>query len=197
VSSRASFREAISLLTWRRLLHFIRNDNHYIVWGHDASYPHWVSLGWSGLEWLSERRLGLFIRHLEEQQVGELLDVIAVADPVIPQDVAVIPHALDDGGGFGGHFTDLQVVMPQMVSSLGKYAKSPSFVVQTSLNSEIDKDESPFFSNLTFTLISDVSLIMSVISNNSYSSNFLLWKFSLTLTGFISSIDAKQPAMKP
>lgn len=35
-------------------------------------------------------------------EVGELFDVIAIGNAVIPQDVAVVPEALDDGGG-GGH----------------------------------------------------------------------------------------------
>jgi hypothetical protein len=37
---------------------------------------------------LAEGRVGLFVRHLQEQ-VGELLDVIAVADAVVAQHVAV------------------------------------------------------------------------------------------------------------
>ena len=34
--------------------------------------------------------------HLEEEQIGELLDVIAVAHPVIAEDVTVVPEFLDD-----------------------------------------------------------------------------------------------------
>jgi hypothetical protein len=33
----------------------------------------------------------LLIGHFQEQQVGELLDVIAVADAVITQNVALVP----------------------------------------------------------------------------------------------------------
>ena len=33
------------------------------------------------------------------KQIGELLEVIAVAHPVITQDVAVVPEFLDDGCG--------------------------------------------------------------------------------------------------
>jgi hypothetical protein len=35
-----------------------------------------------------------FIRHFEEEQIGKLFDIIAVADAVIPQDIAVVPQAL-------------------------------------------------------------------------------------------------------
>jgi hypothetical protein len=45
------------------------------------------------------RRARTLVGHLEEQQIGELLDVIAVAHAVVAQDVAVIPEFLDDGGG--------------------------------------------------------------------------------------------------
>ena len=40
--------------------------------------------------------LRLLVGHLEEQQVGELLDVVAVGEPVVAQDVAVVPEALDE-----------------------------------------------------------------------------------------------------
>jgi hypothetical protein len=43
---------------------------------------------------------GLVI-HLEEEQVGELLQVVAVRNAVVAEDVAVVPDALDDGGGSG------------------------------------------------------------------------------------------------
>jgi hypothetical protein len=33
----------------------------------------------------------LLVGHLEKEQVGELLDVIAVGDAVVAQDVAIIP----------------------------------------------------------------------------------------------------------
>ena len=39
------------------------------------------------------------MRHLEEKQVGELLDVVPVGEAVITQDVAVVPQLLNDGGG--------------------------------------------------------------------------------------------------
>ena len=43
----------------------------------------------------------LLVGHLEEEQVGELLDIVAIGDAVVPQDVAVVPQALDDGCGLG------------------------------------------------------------------------------------------------
>ena len=43
----------------------------------------------------------LLVGHLEEEQKGELLDVVAVRQAVIPQDVAVVPELLDESGG--GH----------------------------------------------------------------------------------------------
>jgi hypothetical protein len=47
----------------------------------------------------------VLVVHLEEEQVGELLDVVAVGHAVVAQDVAVVPEALDDGGGGGcGYF---------------------------------------------------------------------------------------------
>lgn len=46
-----------------------------------------------------ERRTRLLIRHLEEQQKRQLLDVVPIGQAVIPQDVAVVPKLLDEGGG--------------------------------------------------------------------------------------------------
>ena len=43
-----------------------------------------------------ERRLALFIGHLEKEQKRQLLDVVAVRQPVIAQDVAVVPEFLDE-----------------------------------------------------------------------------------------------------
>ena len=39
---------------------------------------------------------GALVRHLEEEQEGELLDVVQVREPVVAQDVAVAPELLDD-----------------------------------------------------------------------------------------------------
>ena len=41
---------------------------------------------------------GVLVVHLQEEQVGELLQVIAVRHAVVAQHVAVVPHALHDGG---------------------------------------------------------------------------------------------------
>ncbi len=38
----------------------------------------------------------MFMGHFEEEQVGELLDVVAVGHAVVAQDVAVVPEFLDD-----------------------------------------------------------------------------------------------------
>ena len=59
--------------------------------------------------------LRLLVGHLEEQQVRQLLDVVAVGEAVVAEDVAVVPELLDDllrlvahglrpvgGGGDGG-----------------------------------------------------------------------------------------------
>ena len=43
-----------------------------------------------------ERRLRLLVRHLQEEQEGELLDVVAVGEAVVAEDVAVVPELLDD-----------------------------------------------------------------------------------------------------
>ena len=45
----------------------------------------------------------VLVVHLEEEQVGQLLDVVAVRHAVVAQDVAVVPETLDDGGGLVGH----------------------------------------------------------------------------------------------
>ena len=39
----------------------------------------------------------LLVGHLEKEQVGQLLDIVAIRDAVVAQDVAVIPEALNDG----------------------------------------------------------------------------------------------------
>ncbi|MEA2594697.1 MAG: hypothetical protein QOF01_1166, partial [Thermomicrobiales bacterium] len=40
--------------------------------------------------------------HLEEEEVGELLDVVAVGEAVVAADVAIVPEFLDDLSGVGG-----------------------------------------------------------------------------------------------
>ena len=48
-------------------------------------------------------RLGALVRHFEEEQIGELLDVIAIGEAVIAEDVAVVPEFVDEGGGIVCH----------------------------------------------------------------------------------------------
>ena len=50
-----------------------------------------------------KRRLALLVRHLEKQQKRQLLDIIAVGEPVIPQDIAVVPEFLNQLEGLFGH----------------------------------------------------------------------------------------------
>ena len=38
----------------------------------------------------------LLVGHLEEQQVRELFQVVAVGEPVVAEDVAVVPEFVDD-----------------------------------------------------------------------------------------------------
>ena len=48
-----------------------------------------------------ERRSRLLVRHLQEEEERELLDVVAVGEPVVFQDVAVAPELLDESRGVG------------------------------------------------------------------------------------------------
>jgi hypothetical protein len=68
---------------------------------------------------LVERRLGLLIRHFQEQQKHQLLDAIAES-AVIPQPVAVVPEFLD-AGGWVAH--SLIVVVDRL--GIGKMAHNP------------------------------------------------------------------------
>lgn len=45
---------------------------------------------------LVEGLLRPLVGHLEEEEKGELLDIVAVAHPVVPEDVAEVPEFLDD-----------------------------------------------------------------------------------------------------
>ena len=42
-----------------------------------------------------ERSLGLLVGHFQEQQVSQLLDVVAVGQPVVAKNVAVVPELLN------------------------------------------------------------------------------------------------------
>jgi len=49
------------------------------------------------------RRAGALVVHLEEEEIGELFDVIAVGDSVIAKEVAVVPDFGDEITGGGRH----------------------------------------------------------------------------------------------
>ena len=48
-------------------------------------------------------RLGAFIGHFEEEQVRELLYVVAIGHAVVTEDIAVVPEFLDDMLGMSAH----------------------------------------------------------------------------------------------
>ena len=52
---------------------------------------------------LVERRSALLVRHFEEKQKRQLLEIVAVRQPVIAQNVAVVPKFLDELSGLLGH----------------------------------------------------------------------------------------------
>ena len=61
------------------------------------------------------------IRHFEEQEKRQLLDAIAVGQPVITQDVAGVPELLEVGGWiahdfFGNNFRNRRVVSSRSIS---------------------------------------------------------------------------------
>ena len=47
---------------------------------------------------LADELAAALIVHFEEEEVGELLDVVAVGEAVVAEDGAVVPEALYDGG---------------------------------------------------------------------------------------------------
>jgi len=48
-------------------------------------------------------RAGALVVHFEEKKIGELLDVIAVGDSVVAEEVAIVPDFVDQVGGGGRH----------------------------------------------------------------------------------------------
>jgi len=53
---------------------------------------------------LAPGRKGALVRHLEEQELGQLLDVVAVGETVVAEDVAGVPEFGDELlGVVGGH----------------------------------------------------------------------------------------------
>jgi hypothetical protein len=58
----------------------------------------------AGIEdFLPVRRARTLVVHLKEEKIGELLDVVAVGNAVVPEQVAVVPDFVDEIGGGGGH----------------------------------------------------------------------------------------------
>ena len=65
----------------------------------DKTFP--VETIWYGHSMLcpdTKWRLRLFISHLEEKEIRQLLDVIAIAYAVVAEDVAVVPETLNYRG---------------------------------------------------------------------------------------------------
>ena len=75
---------------------------------------------------LVERRPGLLIRHFQEEQKRQLLHVIAVGQTVIPQDVAIVPELLDEGGGIAHDFFFFRRGAGRFFNSFTALSKSKS-----------------------------------------------------------------------
>ena len=58
-----------------------------------------------------KRRLRLLVRHFQEKEKRQLLHVVPVRETVIPEDVAVVPELLDEGGGIA-HDAGRKVSVP-------------------------------------------------------------------------------------
>ena len=58
------------------------------------------------------RRLGVLVRHFQENQVSQLLQIVAVGHTVVPQGVAHTPDFGNDGGGLVKH-----VILPLLIQS--------------------------------------------------------------------------------
>ena len=56
-----------------------------------------------GRDGVVEAKFGHLVGELQKEQVGDLLDVVAVTDPRVLEDVGVVPDFGDDGGGVVGH----------------------------------------------------------------------------------------------
>ncbi len=67
-------------------------------------------------------RLGALMRHLEGEKKHELLDVIAVREAVIAEDVAVVPEFADEGAGCGAHDS---LTSAQVNRGFALFANSP------------------------------------------------------------------------
>jgi hypothetical protein len=60
-----------------------------------------VMLGDGGLA--AVWRTGPLVVHFQEKKIGELLDIVAIGDPVIAEQVAVVPDFVDQIGSGGSH----------------------------------------------------------------------------------------------
>lgn len=60
-------------------------------------------------------RLRSLVCHHQEEQERELLDIVAVGYAVVPEDVAVVPELLDDGGE-GYAFRSFLVLVARLIT---------------------------------------------------------------------------------
>jgi len=56
---------------------------------------------------LAREILELFIGYLEDQEIGQLLNIVAVAYSITPQDITEIPKLLHQRGSIIGHSNTL------------------------------------------------------------------------------------------
>jgi hypothetical protein len=68
-----------------------------------------------------------------KQQIGELLNVVAVAHAIVAQDVAVGPEFLDDGGGV--HFCAL-TNSGERDGMGGKWGRRPPFSIDCTIDTQ-------------------------------------------------------------
>ena len=85
-----------------------------------------------------ERRPALLIRHLKEEQKRQLLDVVAVRQPVIAQDVAVIPEFLDELMGLFCHNRVITTVAGKRLTLIGTGTRSCEIRFDRSSNEDDD-----------------------------------------------------------
>ena len=53
---------------------------------------------------LLAEELGALVGHLEEEEEGELFEIVLIREPIVTQDVAVGPQLLDDAVGDVAHW---------------------------------------------------------------------------------------------
>ena len=74
------------------------------------------------------RRLRLLVCHFQKQQKRQLLDVIAVRQAIIPQDVAVVPELLDERCRVVGHRSSFVGSANQMAGQRSTIPSARAFV---------------------------------------------------------------------